>query len=188
MGFDYWSMNGIYVSFKREFLEDNETLICPNCQSYILENIDLENLIFYKTKCQKCNSKIGFVKGIVKARKLGSYIRLINENKKEISIDISTLPNDFDVRKGDEILLTYLLDFYQSFPVMYINYTISEKFYLSASDAIGTYFYLMKYKNEFLNLNKGWIRLRGEDFKLNFKELNLNLNWIESEKISNKKN
>ena len=123
---DYW------YGYKREILKDNPLLICPSCKSKCFKKFPYIPLVFYSTDCKICNTPIGLVKGEVKARKLGSYIRLIGENNKQISIDISLFGDDFDVRKNDNVTLLYQLNVSKKRLVMLINHTINEVYYLFA--------------------------------------------------------
>lgn len=118
--------------YKREILKDNPLLICPSCKSKCFKKFSYNPLVFYSTDCKNCDTPIGFIKGEVKARKLGSYIRFIGENNKQISIDISLFGDDFDVRKNDDVTLIYQLNVSKKRPVMLINHTINEIYYLFA--------------------------------------------------------
>lgn len=126
--------HGYNHSYKRMILKDNPLLICPSCKGKSFKKFSYAPLVFYSTDCKICNTPIGFVKGEVKARKLGSYIRLVGENNKQISIDISLFGGDFDVRKNDNVTLLYQLNVSKKRPVMLINHTINDVYYLFAHE------------------------------------------------------
>lgn len=145
------------TSFKREILSEKPFLLCPSCFSKCA-SFPHNLLEFYKAECKICNTPIGFIHGNVKARKLGSYIRLIDGKEKQISIDISSFGDNFDVRKDDEVLLVYQLNYFQKRPVMLINRTINEiyfmfayKFQLYKASSTREPISLLDYKERFKN-------------------------------------
>ncbi|MEC8339834.1 MAG: hypothetical protein VXZ40_04355 [Nanoarchaeota archaeon] len=114
--------------FKRKEIDKNELLICPNCLSSI-EIKPFEDLEYFKVTCCSCNEEIGFIKGKVKARKLGSYIRIKNKENIEKSIDISSLGQDFDTRAKDEIIILYIVNILNELPIAILNKTINELYH-----------------------------------------------------------
>ncbi len=133
-------MTNYTIRYLRKILKNKLILVCPSCQSECSRG-SYEQLEFYSAICGICNTPLGFVTGFVKARKLGSYIRLRHQiyADGQISIDISSFGDNFDVRKGDYITLIYQLNCMKGLPVMLVNHTINEVYYMQAfaSNSLG---------------------------------------------------
>ena len=126
MVFENYDPDAYSFPRKRYKLDDDFDLICPSCLygGNLSKNAPLGK--YYIITCPNCKNNVGFVKGKVKARKLGSYIRLIDTKDKQLSIDIHFFNKDFDVRKDDIITLVFYLKFTDKTPVLILNHTVKE--------------------------------------------------------------
>lgn len=132
---DHETGNDIDLSIKlgwfcRYLLEKITWVICPICEKH--QDIKYNTILdggYHKLRCTNCRQELGYISGIVEAKKIGSYIRLRNEkNDIKRSVNIYLFKNAFDVRNKDEVSIIYHLKTSDKTPVLIINNTTKEYF------------------------------------------------------------
>jgi hypothetical protein len=111
----------------RNLLEEITWIICPICKKHL--DIGYNNVLdgkYHKLQCTNCRQELGYISGIVGAKKLGSYIRLRDEQGDQKSVNIFLFKSTFDVRNKDKVSIIYHLKTSDKTPVLIINNTIGE--------------------------------------------------------------